>query len=132
MKKITHLSTICLIALFLFSCKKDNLQIKEGSYKGTFTVIYSSGTHSGSTTVELKNGRFSCAGNSNKIPAGASGSYTIDKNVITFSDENPHTAEFDWGLILNGRYDYTFDGTNLNLERVSDGIGKYTYRLKIL
>ena len=131
MKKIWHLSTICIIALLLFSCKKDQLQIEEGSYKGTFTVTYNSGTHSGETILELKNGRFSSTGNSNKIPAAASGSYTIDKNTITFNDENPHTAEFDWGLILDGQYKYTFDGYVLKLERIAEGIGKYSYNLKV-
>lgn len=131
MKKIWYISTICIITLCLFSCDKDHAQLAEGSYQGTFTVIYNSGTQSGETTLELKNGRFSCSANSNRIPAGGSGSYTIDKNTITFSDENPHTAEFDWGLVLSGKYNYTFDGSDLKLERVSEGIGRYRYNLKI-
>ncbi|TDQ73469.1 hypothetical protein [Sphingobacterium yanglingense] len=131
MRTITCLPTMLITALLLFGCKKENdLQIQQGTYKGTFTVTYESGTHTGQTTVELKDERYTCLANANRIPAGGSGKYFFDKKSITFNDENFWTAEFDGGLILNGNYDYTFDGRNLKINRMNE-IVTYTYDLKI-
>lgn len=131
MRTITCLPAILITAFTLFGCKKENdLLIQQGTYKGTFTVTYKSGTRKGQTTVELKDGRYSCLGNVNKIPAGGSGKYSFDKKSITFNDENAWTADFDGGLILGGRYDYTFDGKNLKINRMNE-MGTYTYDLTI-
>ncbi|MDR2284802.1 MAG: hypothetical protein LBE37_16420 [Sphingobacterium sp.] len=131
MRTIASLPTVFIIALLLFGCKKENdLQIQQGTFKGTFTVAYESGTHTGQTTVELKDGRYSCLANVNRIPAGGSGKYSFDKKSITFNDENTWTLEFDGGLILNGQYNYTFDGKSLKIDKTNE-VGTYTYDLKI-
>jgi len=124
------IATIFSFTILLSSCKKDDLEIKDGTYKGTFTVTYNSGTQSGQTTLELKNGKFSCSGNTNRIPAGGSGTFSSDNKKITFNDENTWTANFDWNLILSGKYDYTFDGKNLIISADKNGIGNYKYDLE--
>ncbi|MBS1578047.1 MAG: hypothetical protein JST29_00230 [Bacteroidetes bacterium] len=116
--------------VFLSGCDKDGINLIEGTYEVTFTVTYNLGTQTGQTTLELKNGKFSCSGNSNRIPAGGSGIYTFDNGKITFSDENFWTADFDWNLILNGQYDYTFDGKKLKISADKNGVGHYKYDLK--
>ena len=121
--------TIFSIA-FLMGCDKDDINVEEGTYKGTFTVTYSSGTQTGQTTLELKNGKFSCSGNSNRIPAGGSGTYSFDNGKITFNDENLWTADFDWNLILSGQYDYTFDGKKLKISADKNDVGNYEYDLE--
>jgi len=118
------------ITTLLSSCKKDDLEIKDGTYKGTFTVTYNSGTQIGQTTLELNNGKFSCSENTNRIPAGGSGTFSSDNKKITFNDENTWTANFDWNLILSGKYDYTFDGKNLIISADKNGIGNYKYDLE--
>lgn len=118
------------IAILLLKCKKDNLQIEDGLYKGKFIVTYSSGIQSNQTTLELKNGKFFCNGNSNRIPAGGSGTFTADKSKITFNDENYWTADFDWNLILNGQYSYTFDGKQLIISATKNNVGYYIYNLE--
>ncbi|HEY4616992.1 MAG TPA: hypothetical protein VIH09_02215 [Flavobacterium sp.] len=130
MKTKFLIATIFSIAILLSSCDKDDLNIKEGTYKGTFTVTYSSGTQTGQTTLELKNGKFSCSGTSNRIPAGGSGTFSSDNNKITFNDENVWTADFDWNLILSGNYDYTFDGKKLKISADKNGVGNYKYDLE--
>jgi hypothetical protein len=119
-----------LITTLLSSCKKDDLEINDGTYKGTFTVTYNSGTQIGQTTLELNNGKFSCSGNTNRIPAGGSGTFSSDNKKITFNDENTWTANFDWNLILSGKYDYTFDGKNLTISVDKNGVGNYKYDLE--
>ena len=124
------IATIFSIATLLSGCDKNDLNIKDGTYKGTFTVTYSSGTQTGQTTLELKNGKFSCSGYSNRIPAGGSGTFSSDNNKITFNDENAWTADFDWNLILSGKYDYTFDGKKLKISADKNGVGNYKYDLE--
>ena len=122
---------IFTLVILLSSCQKDDSNIiMDGTYKGTFTVTYRSGTQSGQTTLELKDGKFSCSGNSNRIPAGGSGTFSSDNKKITFNDENVWTADFDWNLILNGEYDYTFDGKKLMLSADKNGVGNYKYDLE--
>ena len=130
MRKIFLTLTIFSLAMFLCSCEKDDLNIKEGTYKGTFTVTYDSGTQTGKTTLELKNGKFSCSGDSNRIPAGGSGTYSFDNGKINFNDENFWTADFDWNLILSGKYDYTFDGKKLRISADKNNVGHYKYDLE--
>lgn len=129
MKTESLLSTICIIATLLSGCSKDDLNIKDGTYKGTFTVTYSSGTQTGQTTLELRNGRYTCTGNSNRFPAGGSGTFSSDNKRMSFTDENAWTADFDWNLILNGIYDYSFDGKRLLLVANKNNVGNYKYDL---
>jgi hypothetical protein len=124
------IATIFSITTFLSSCNRNDLNIKDGTYKGTFTVTYSSGTKSGQTILELKDGKFASSGNTNRIPAGGSGTFSPENKKITFNDENPWTADFDWNLILNGKYDYAFDGKKLNLSADKNGAGNYRYDLE--
>ena len=105
--------------------------IKDGAYIGTFTVTYASAKRSGTTTVVLKNGRFTCSGNPDKIPAGGSGDFTTKNDTIIFIDENNWTADFDWNLILNGRYLYKYDGKKLKFSAYKNDVGFYEYDLEL-
>jgi hypothetical protein len=129
MKPNYLLFTIFTFATFFSGCKKENTTIDDGTYKGTFTVTYSSGTQTGQTTLVLNNGTFSCSGNPTKIPAGGSGTFSSGNGTITFNDENFWTADFDWNLILSGTYDYTFNGENLKITADKNNVGTYTYDL---
>jgi len=122
------LANICMAVLFS-GCFKDRCEIKDGTYQGTFTVIYLSETLSGKTTLELKKGRFSCSRNPNRIPAGGSGTFTTENNTITFNDESAWTADFDWNLILHGKYHYTCNGKKLTITANKNQVGNYTYDL---
>lgn len=130
MKTKILIATFFSIVTIFSACKKEDLNIIDGTYKGTFTVIYSSGPQTGQAILELKNGRFSCLGNSNRIPSGGSGTFSSDNNMITFNDENFWTADFDWNLILSGKYDYSFDGKKLKFSADKNGVGNYKYDLE--
>jgi major membrane immunogen (membrane-anchored lipoprotein) len=123
--------TALSLPLLFMSCSKDNSDtpISEGKYKGTFSVTYKSGKQSGRTTLVLENGRYSCTGNPDRIPAGGSGTYSFEEGKITFTDENPWTTDFDGNLILEGQYDYQYNGKNLKISADKNGVGHYEYNL---
>jgi len=104
--------------------------LKEGTYSGTFTVTYSSGKKTGTTTLKLENGKYICTGNPDFIPAGGSGTYSINNDKIVFVDENFWTANFDWNLILTGEYNYTFNGKKLKISAHKNDVGFYEYDLE--
>ena len=122
------------------SCDKSEfvggVELEEGIYSGTFTVKYfvempqSWGRGSGATTIELKDGKYTCTGNTNRIPAGGGGTYSIKDNKIIFEDKHGWTADFDGNLILNGEYDYKFDGKRLKISANKNDEGHYEYDLK--
>ena len=141
MNTIFRIGIIGLFTLLFFSCDKREETIKpieeieEGVYSGVFTVTYFVGIpeswdrESGTATLELKDGRYTCTGNPNRVPAGGSGSYTISNGKITFNAEGGWTADFDWNLILMGEYDYTFDGKRFVISADKNEVGNYKYDL---
>jgi len=122
--------SIFIILSFILGCETETPKIEEGTYTGTFTVFYSSGIESGTTTIVLKDSEYSCSGNSDRIPAGGSGTYSSENGKITFVDKNFWTAEFDWNLILSGEYNYSIDGNELLITAEKSDIGRYEYRLE--
>lgn len=119
------------LATILMGCdKEEDTIIPNGVYKGIFTVTYPSESLSGQTTLELKNGKFTCSANPDRIPAGGSGTFSINEHSIIFTDENRWTTDFDGNLILDGKYDYTFDGKKLIISANKNDVGLYKYDLE--
>lgn len=117
------------VSLAAADCTGKRQELTDGTYRGTFTVRYGADTRTGETQLELKDGTFRCAGNPDKIPAGGSGTFSAGQDTLRFYDENMWTADFDWNLILNGAYRYTFDGKKLVLFTDKES-GYYTYHLR--
>ena len=141
MNRIFKIGVIGLFVLFL-SCGKSGeffSSIEEGIYSGTLTVEYFGdmppkswwGGGSGKVTLELVDGGFTCSYSSD-IPGGGSGNYSINDNKIIFNEEHVWTAKFDGGLILNGEYNFSFDGEKLKFSKIYDGYAHYKYELKRL
>lgn len=123
------LSAFTFMLLFS-SCKKTaKTSIAEGTYSGTFKVTYNTGTQTGPVTVDLINSNYNCSYNLNKIPAGGSGSYSYTNDKITFSDQGIWTADFDWGLVLGGEYNYSLSENSLIIWKDINGIPRYEYDL---
>jgi hypothetical protein len=92
----------------LISCEEEpvEIQIPDGTYTGTFqrycvwgdsqgishvTLIFSSNNWSGTSEYE-------------KYPALRHGTYSIAGDTITFMSGGAFSADFDWSLILQGKY----------------------------
>jgi hypothetical protein len=133
MKTLVQTTLLSLVILCFWSCQCDDDHSKNpmiGTYTGTFTVTYSSGELSGDVTLKLQEGRYTCIGNPDRIPAGGRGTYTVEEGKMIFVDENVWTADFDWNLILNGTYDYTFNGQKLIIWADKNDVGTYRYELQ--
>ena len=111
----------------LVSCRKNEEKI-QGTWSGIFTAEYASNSYSGEVTVVFDNGNYTCSSGTNRIPAGGSGKYNVKGLNIEFEDENIWTADFDWGLILNGKYNFELTSKHLTL-RKTGASAKYTYSL---
>jgi hypothetical protein len=139
MRTLNFLSTILTFSILLFSCNKEAVKIEEeqqiedlkifdGTYTGTFIVQYSLSTKTGPVTLELNNGKHICSGNNDRIPAGGSGTFSTKNGKITFIDKMAWSADFDHYLVLNGQYNYSFDGKKLTISVAKNNVGQYEYK----
>lgn len=132
---------VAAVILALSGCSdKLSPDALSGTYTGKFHYLMpeSSEKVTADAKIIFRERRYSSQGNTNKIPAGGSGDFEIQGGeIINFKDENVWTANFDWGLILNGKYKYDFKGDSLILSRFTEPCptclsqaGLYQYRLK--
>jgi len=128
----TPVFLILLSAILSFTaCTKNKVtplsKKLDGSYTGAFT---SSGPGSINTTANVIISGKTYQGSLNTTFGVLSrGSYVVNNNQITFTDSIVHTANFNWGLLLNGVYTATTKGDSLILVKKGTGYN-YTYRLK--
>lgn len=126
MKTLRILSVVFLFFLIMVGCNKepvpsgDNQKIEDrsvlnGTYTGIFTAKYGSEIKTGSVTLEMKNGYYTCSGDYNTIPAGGSGTFFTKNGRITFYSSGAIGCYFDTGLILSGVYYYSLVGKNLQI-----------------
>lgn len=124
-----HRMSIFLIVTISLASGGCSNELTEGTYRGTFTVVYDTATLTGMTTLHLSEGRYECDGNDNRIPAGGSGTYRTENGIILFQEERMWTADFDWNLILKGGYNYSVSGKRLKLSMRTDRGAFYKYDL---
>ncbi|MEJ7778803.1 MAG: hypothetical protein WKF68_04355 [Daejeonella sp.] len=145
--KNKQLPLLIIFAIMLSSCSdKLNLSSLEGKYAGFFYHIPPGETKTvksqAEINVDLRGTDFSAGKAPDRIPAGGSGKFTIlNQKEVEFKDNNIWTADFDWNLVLNGRYKYEHVNDSLILTRkfescttceIKPGMmpGSYQYRLK--
>ena len=121
------------LGLAISGCDPTETADLHGSFSGTFTAYELDGDveKSGPVTVTFDGNTYSSTSNSDRYPAGGSGTYRfLDDAMIRFEDKNRWTADFNWTLILNGDYGYKFSGDSLSLTRYSGAARIYEYKLK--
>ena len=104
MKKIVFI----LGLLFLISCKENeqiDRKIPDGNYTGTFQrELVWSDSDTANITMIFSSNKWSGTSDMVKYPALCKGTYSIVGDTIIFENECVWTAEFDWSLILAGKY----------------------------
>lgn len=131
------------MAAILMSCSKEEPKLLTGHYSGSY--YYQSypmpkpEKSDSAVILKLDKGNtFDSNGFTDRMPAGGSGDYKIIRNnTVEFTDKNFWTADFDWNLILNGRFTYELKEDSLILTRFMEPCPKcivlpsfYQYRLK--
>jgi hypothetical protein len=113
-------------------CKKkgspkaeDPVYIDFAAYKGTAKESHSNGFVSQGITIELISPHRYTTLNGQS----SSGTFTIDKETITFAAESS-SAKFGAVEILNGDYSYTYDGQHLHLWANRTEFDRYEYILE--
>ena len=140
MKKTSIVFIAFLAVMMCFvSCDKNEeisktvYPVEEGNYSGTFTVTYfvnapkSWKSGSGTVTLKLEDDQFICEGKN----TGGQGMYEVNNNRIKFFDMILwHFIDgTDHNVMLNGGYNYAFDGENLTFSKENQ-YGIYKYKLK--
>ncbi|MES2875751.1 MAG: hypothetical protein V4708_18650 [Bacteroidota bacterium] len=131
------------MAIFMMSCSKNDPKLLLGQYSGSYYYrgLNMSSPEKSVHVVNLKlnpGNSYESSGFPDRKPAGGSGEYKIaDNRTVEFSDKNFWTAEFDWKLILNGRFTYEIKADSLILTRYQEPCVNcntypqlYQYRLK--
>ncbi|WP_421869827.1 hypothetical protein [Marinoscillum sp.] len=122
-----------LLIVLATGCSEDEMvKLESGVYSGSFTAMYdvdkSPLIHDVSITID--GNRFTCSSGPQYIPAGGSGTFQVEGNEITFVDENVWTANFDWGLILNGTYLIRENNGEYLIQCVINDVVRYEYQVK--
>jgi len=124
-----------LLLVTLAGCKKND---PKPTFNGTYSGKFTFGTDKKNSTTKDAEVNFS---NNNYSSTLGSGTFTVQKNkVISFTDKNYYTADFDWNMILNYNYTYEIKGDSLILTKKFDPVTDpertlmanmfYQYRLK--
>jgi hypothetical protein len=118
-----------ILILFFSACEEEGitLPLRNGTYVGTFSIKRDDGAvQAGGVTFTFRGNTYSCIPENLYLPPSGAGSYRLSGNTLTLTDTARHTAEFDWTLILNGDFTYSFDGNILTL--IQDDIKYRRYR----
>ena len=113
--------------VFFTSCAEndDNFKPKiDGEYTGTFER----GEQTSNVKLNFTNETYSGESETDRFPAICSGNFSISEDLIEFENICPWTADFDWTLILDDKWDYTLEN-NLLIITKSNG-DKYTLTKK--
>ena len=128
-----YLFFILTALIFLtISCKKYNsTSIPIGTYQGTFqrSVINTVSN----VTIKFSSKDFEGQSQYIHYPDICNGTFLISQDTISFGNACVYTADFDWSLILSGKYKVSVFGDSLIITRAYNGIVYYDdiYKLKM-
>lgn len=132
--KNLHYVLLSFLALITASCDENSSPSVslDGNYSGYFYYIPPGETNVVKAptplSIKLDGTQFSVSKIFSKFPAGGSGTFSVLNNKeVDFKDENFWTADFDWNLILNGRYSYSIDKDSLILTRTRPACSSCDY-----
>ena len=114
---------LLLSCITLLSCQKDDKENGtfhlEGTYAGTF---HRTGMDSVTVQINFENKKFKGFSERTHYPSICGGSFSLDGASIVFSDSCTWTADFDWTLILDGRYSFNVSGDQLIITKTNNAL----------
>jgi hypothetical protein len=132
MKKILFIFVLLLIGIT--SCKKAITEPRGGIFRGTFTKtgLNGGGEFTGDVSLALNDNQMSfvlAVDSTSEVPYPCGGTYSIiDATKIKFYCSYEAPLGGDQNMILDSVYNYTFDDTRFEFNKLIDTI-KYEYNL---
>ena len=122
--------------LLIVSCEykdvsKKTVTLNSGTYQGQFvrlnSLIYSPDYNVlVNVTLTFTSDKFSGASGKPRYPAICNGTYQINGQEINFENLCIWTADFDWSIILGGKYYLKIEGNKLSIFRtIGDTTDRY-------
>jgi hypothetical protein len=122
--------TMLLISTICFSCSKtQENQVPQGTYTGTFQRITGGMGDTVHVSLTFSNTEFHGNGGRGYYPTICNGTFGTKGQEIDFKNACYFTANFDWSLILSGKYNFTAINDSLVITRDYNGIFRDEYRL---
>jgi len=110
-----------LIFFSLFGCDdKEQVagKIEGGYYTGTFQRESDElDTGTANVSFRFSSNEWDGTGDLPRYPALSNGTYSIVGDSITFNNDGVWTADFDWTLILSGKYAISRNGDQIEFTR---------------
>jgi hypothetical protein len=118
------MKTILLFAMLLtclVACKKETQNyttVPDGTYVGTFKrELVWADNDTANIKITFSSNTWTGYSDKNNYPALCKGTYTIVGDTIIFENQCEWTAEFDWSLILTGKYVIKTKGSTIEFYR---------------
>lgn len=130
---------IALLMVSSIGCKKDKETTggpdpitEKTTFKGTFQRNTTVEGPKVAVSLELGPDHFSNKGGNypNRYPVIGQGKVETGADHITFADSLAYTADFDWSLILQGRFQVSLEGDSIVFSRDYGNQVKDIYKLK--
>ena len=125
-----------ITGILIISCGTEPTSTIDGNYKGVYSITHNYGTDSaytlrGNITFEFSKGQYKYEGEKLHLPPGGLGEYivVVETSKIILVDYGRYKANIDPRLLLNGSFDYSFNGENLTLTQEAK---QYSYFHKIV
>ena len=112
---------LLLVCMVYCSCEKAESASYslEGRYIGFFSRT---GMDTAQVSLLFVGDRFEGESDMINYPAICSGSFDLDNNTVTFSDACSWTANFDWSLILSGKYNLTVSSGTIRIWKTNGAV----------
>jgi hypothetical protein len=123
----TFLGLICICCSFIACDKVDN---EAHTLSGTYIGIFNrTGMDTAQVSLHFSGHSFEGQSNRSKYPAICHGKVELGKSMISFTDSCSWTADFDWSLVLSGKYNISFADKMVRIWK-TDGIVTDEYLLR--
>ncbi|HSB92338.1 MAG TPA: hypothetical protein VLC28_04435 [Flavitalea sp.] len=121
---------VLLITIVCVSCSKtQESETPQGSYVGTFQRITGGMGDTVHVSLALVGNVFSGLGGRDYYPSICNGTFAFRGEEMDFHNACSFTANFDWSLILSGKYTFEAKADSLIITRNYNGIFRDEYRL---
>ena len=121
MRALYYIFSCILLSVLISSCTEEEITPNaiKGTYEGTFTQ--QSTNETARVSIELGSSSFTGSTNLRNFPAIGTGAFSIEGSQIQFTNASFWTADFDWTLILEGKFSYEVEDDKLILTKTEQG-----------